>query len=365
MRYFRFSFFRFIRKTLTASGRPIKMKGTNPKANNTPADNSKPQDSKGKGKENTAKDDLSKQFALVFDSVCLYCLNISPPLLIAFINALFQKSHSLNSKVDVLSGKSVGEIFLPRASDFVVRIAETINGIEKVFEYLIEFQSYLDPTIAYRISDYSNRQAWNLKKVQGTDIILRYPNTAEIYLKRSRSKGTPITVKHATSDGQILPLFQILTVPFFSRTLEENANDFLILLPFEILRYRERVRKNPSKKNLDLLSKHQDAITSILDEKKKAGILDDYRYACLKNALVILMDYAYSDVAALQEGGNKKMSIAEIKRSFNVLEVAKAWQDENVQLRNDKAQLQTKLDASEDKIRKLEEELRNLKANLT
>ena len=168
------------------------------------------------------------------------CMSVSSPLVVSVVNTIFGTHHDPASQVifedgafQVVAGCCLQ--ILP------ICILDTKDGVETPVRYCIGFQPYLDAESFIELYSAAFCQGWNARVEEGDIIHLRYPYAAIICLWDPEDMGDMITINATGQNGEACQPFQINIVTLFQRTLEENAEGLLPLLPLEILRYQDRL----------------------------------------------------------------------------------------------------------------------------
>ena len=167
------------------------------------------------------------------------CMSVSSPLVVSVVNTIFGTHHDPASQVIFEDGAF--HVAAGCMQILPICILDKSNGVEAPVRYCIGFQPYLDVESFIELYCAAFGQAWNVRVEEGNTITLRFPYAAVICLWDPEDVGDVINIKATGQNGEECQSFQINIVTLFQRTLEENAEGLLPLLPLEILRYQDRL----------------------------------------------------------------------------------------------------------------------------
>ena len=297
----------------------------------------------------TTPGDTSKNAELeindLYDKVFKFCLNVSASVVIRFVNSVFDQQHDLNSKLALLNTETVDDTLQKRFADAIFRITETVGSSTRDYNYLVEFQTYSDSSMSFRIFEYAFRYAWENRRDEDGTTYVKLPRCAEIYLKNSRTLKDKATIVICDDDDKECFRFDYRIIKLFGRTLEENAAEFLLLLPFEALRLRESMRGSPSDEKAQALLDYVKLIREKLEENKNLGILSEVDCALLITALSSLFQEAYHSVPQYQKGGKFNVKAAEVEQymiqMINIVKRTNTLTEEKEQLATKVSELTT------------------------
>ncbi len=167
------------------------------------------------------------------------CMNVSSPLVVAVVNTIFGTHHDLSSQV--IFEEEAFQVLDGCMQVLPICILEKKDGVETPFRYCIGFQLDLDAETFIELYLAAMRQGWNARvEVDENTFKLQLPYAAIICLWDPDDFGDECTIHTIGQNGEEDLPFQIVIVNLFRRTLAENADGLLPLLPFEILRHYDR-----------------------------------------------------------------------------------------------------------------------------
>jgi hypothetical protein len=204
----------------------------------------------------------------IFDELFKALMRLSDIAVINFINALFDTTHPLDSKVTrqntEFPKRGGGKLF----SDMVITITSPDGRDAR--SYLIECQIDDDDTMAFRVFEYAF--AFGKQDLQEKDgvLTLRFPQVRVIYLEPTPQTPDVQTLRLEFPDGSWD--YQVKTVKVLGLSIRELMDRKLgLLLPFYVLKIRKRLRKAKSPAARKKLAEELKAIYGELAAAFKRG----------------------------------------------------------------------------------------------
>ncbi len=205
---------------------------------------------------------MSNTIFHVYDKIFKKILTLSSTAVVNLINGLFDTDYPVNSTVTYN--------WTEFENDELKRIlADTILTINGKYSYHLEAQMTEDEEIIFRVFEYGYRHADRNRRYaidlitdsdgriqpdsieSGCEII--FPEPKIIYLCSPQRTPDIYTLKlNFASQGSFL--YKVSTFKFLEISLEElNQKKMIILIPFQLLKLRELLKKERSKENLEAL----------------------------------------------------------------------------------------------------------------
>lgn len=184
----------------------------------------------------------------IFDDVFRTMIEKMPRLAISLINEVFKTAYPDDVKMiqwrNEHEGKN-GEVI----TDSCLRIGDKV--------YHFECQSADDRTMAIRMIEYDFAIALEFNEKKGRDYILRFPHSAVLQLRSSKSTLDYLEVKVIFPDEKLYD-YRIPVIKIENYTKEDIFQKKLfMLLPFYIIRYEKRKKQ---------LEKHKEELYELLEE---------------------------------------------------------------------------------------------------
>ena len=171
------------------------------------------------------------------------------------INGLFGTDHPLDSDIEYHWTEFLDD-------DLRKTLADTIITVNKSNIYHIEAQMYEDDDIVMRVFDYGYKHS--IRNRRESDVLL-FPKPRIVYFGDAKKVPDVYTLTIDFGDqGQFK--YKVKTFKYQEYSVEEiNNKKMIILIPFELLRLRDLLKKDHSEENLSTLKKliHNDIIGSI------------------------------------------------------------------------------------------------------
>jgi hypothetical protein len=199
-----------------------------------------------------------KEINQIFDKTFKKILTLSSKAVIRFVNGLFDTDYPLDSTI-TYNWTEFEDRELRRI------LADTILTINNQNSYHIEAQMTEDDTIIFRMFDYGYAHANRTRITEENRMVLPFPEPKIIYLYSET----------AVPEEYILELdfgkqgtfeYHVSTMEFMRMSVEElNQKGMVILIPFELLKLRQLLKKSRSRENIVALKEllRNDIIGSI------------------------------------------------------------------------------------------------------
>ena len=171
------------------------------------------------------------------------------------INGLFDTDYPLDSEIEYHWTEFLDD-------DLRKTLADTIITVNKSNIYHIEAQMYEDDDIVMRVFDYGFKHSIRTRKEPD---VLHFPRPRIVYFGDAKKVPDAYTLTIDFGEqGQFK--YEVKTFKYQEHSIEElNNKKMIILIPFELLRLRDLLKKDNSEENLRTLKKliHNDIIGSI------------------------------------------------------------------------------------------------------
>lgn len=224
----------------------------------------------------------------IYDKVFKKILTLSSTSIINLINGLFDTNHPTNS--------SITYNWTEFEDDSLRRIlADTIITINETDSYHLEAQMTEQEDIIFRIFDYGYAHALRTIAKDISSSTLHFPEPKIIYLyTKSPAPDDYDLLLDFGSQGTFH--YHVSTFKYLEISPEElTRRKMIILIPFELLKFRDAMKKERSPENLEALKNliQNDIIGSIKQNLVAGNItLDDARR--LRRLTQQLYDHIYS-----------------------------------------------------------------------
>ena len=238
---------------------------------------------------------MSNNLYHIYDKIFKKILTLSATAVINLINGLFGTNYPLDSTITYnwteFEDKELKKV-----------LADTIITINGIFSYHIEAQMTEDEDIIFRVVEYGYGHAGrNSSKSDGL-YILRFPEPKIIYFCTKGNVPEKFTLQlDFGSQGTFL--YQVSTFNYLKTTPSElTEKKLIILIPFELLKLREIMKKERTPENLEALKNliQSDIIGSINENLRVENItLDDARR--LRRLTHKLYEHIYSHYEEMED----------------------------------------------------------------
>ena len=252
----------------------------------------------------------------IFDRIFKRIITLSSSTVINFINGIFEEDYPLDSDLTYNWTESVDD-------KLKKTIADTIITINKTDSFHIEAQMYKDDnSIMLRMFDYgynhSKRKPEDLydeKRVR-CGIKLTFPKQIVIYLDSNSSIPDSYLITLVVENGKEFS-YNVPTIKFQDADMSEVINKhMIILLPFKLLKIRERFKreydsytKNGNSEKLksivqELRDIYERDIIKTIEASFKNEEISRHDMEVLIKLTIRLFDYLYSKYSSLEEVDN-------------------------------------------------------------
>lgn len=231
----------------------------------------------------------------IYDKIFKKIFTLSSIAVINMINGLFGTNYSTDSIITYN--------WTEFTDDNLKRIlADTILTINGTSSYHLEAQMTQDEDIIFRIFDYGYAHARRNSRKELSSSTLHFPTPKIIYLyTKSPAPDKYILTLDFGSQGSFL--YEVSTFKYLETSPEElTRKKMIILIPFELLKLRDALKKERSSENLEALKNliQNDIIGSINQNLLVGNITkDDARR--LRRLTQQLYDHIYSHYEEMEE----------------------------------------------------------------
>ena len=252
----------------------------------------------------------------IFDRIFKRIITLSSPTVINFINGIFEEDYPLDSELTYNWTESVDD-------KLKKTIADTIITINRTDSFHIEAQMYKDDnSIMLRMFDYG----YNHSKKRPEDIYdddgircgvkLIFPKQIVIYLDSSKHIPDSYIITLVV-EGDKEFSYSVPTIKFQDADMSEVIRKhMIILLPFKLLKIRERFKKeyesytengdNERLKNIvqELRDIYERDIIKTIEASFKNEEISRHDMEVLIKLTIRLFDHLYSKYSSLEEVDN-------------------------------------------------------------
>ena len=249
----------------------------------------------------------------IFDRIFKRIITLSSPTVINFINGIFEEDYPLDSELTYNWTESVDD-------KLKKTIADTIITINRTDSFHIEAQMYKDDnSIMLRMFDYG----YNHSKKRPEDIYdddgircgvkLIFPKQIVIYLDSSKHIPDSYIITLVVEGGKEFS-YSVPTIKFQDADMSEVIRKhMIILLPFKLLKIRERFKKeyesytengdNERLKNIvqELRDIYERDIIKTIEASFKNEEISRHDMEVLIKLTIRLFDHLYSKYSSLEE----------------------------------------------------------------
>ena len=231
----------------------------------------------------------------IYDKIFKKILTLSSTAVTGLINGLFDTNYPPDSVISYNWTEFHGESLRRTLADTIV----TINGMHS---YHMEAQISENDEIIFRVFDYS----YNHAKLHASNAFagckLSFPEPKIIYLCSTVHTPDVYTLNlNFGSQGSFT--YQVSTFKFLETSLEDlNRKKMIILIPFQLLRLRNKLSEKRSKDNLEeLKSLIQNDIIGSIEENLTLGNITMEDAIRLRRLTHQLYDHIYSHYEEMEE----------------------------------------------------------------
>lgn len=231
----------------------------------------------------------------IYDKIFKKILTLSSTAVINLINGIFDTNYSTDSTI-TYNWTEFADNNLRRI------LADTIITINATNCYHLEAQMTEDEDIIFRVFDYGYAHSRRNSSKNVSSGILRFPEPKIIYLyTKSPAPDYYDLILDFGTQGTFL--YQVSTFKYLETSPEElTRRKMIILIPFELLKLRDIMKKERSPENLELLKNLiQNDIIGSINQNLFAGniTIDDARR--LRRLTQQLYDHIYSHYEEMEE----------------------------------------------------------------
>ena len=184
-----------------------------------------------------------KEVHQIYDKIFKKILTLSEKAVINMINGLFDTDYPEDSTIEYHWTEFIDDNLTKTLADTII----TVNGCSN---YHIEAQMYEDENIMMRVIDYGYKQG--IRDMRDTNI-LRFPKARILYFGSTRNIPDTYNIIFDFEDQGKFE-YKIKTFKYQEHSVEEiNNRKMIILIPFELLRLRELLKKKRTRENLNAL----------------------------------------------------------------------------------------------------------------
>lgn len=241
------------------------------------------------------KGGMSMAIYQIYDKIFKKILTLSSTAVINLINGIFDTNYSTDSTI-TYNWTEFADNNLRRI------LADTIITINAANSYHLEAQMTEDEDIIFRVFDYGYAHSRRNSSKNVSSGILRFPEPKIIYLyTKSPAPDYYDLILDFGTQGTFL--YQVSTFKYLETSPEElTRRKMIILIPFELLKLRDIMKKERSPENLELLKNLiQNDIIGSINQNLFAGniTIDDARR--LRRLTQQLYDHIYSHYEEMEE----------------------------------------------------------------
>ncbi|MBE5927277.1 MAG: hypothetical protein E7270_09980 [Lachnospiraceae bacterium] len=234
---------------------------------------------------------MSIKIREIYDRIFKKILTLSNKSVINLINGLFDTDYPLDSVITYHWTEMVDDDLRKTLADTII----TVNGCDS---YHIEAQMYTDDDIVMRVFNYSYGHSVQYRKYEEE---LVFPVPKIIYF--GDAKNVPDTYKlvlNFKEQGKFE--YKVKTFKYQEHSIEEiNNMKLIILIPFELLKLRELLKKERTEENLNALKNlvRKDIIGSI-QKNYEVGNITGSDVGRLMQLTKKLYNHLYSEYEQLE-----------------------------------------------------------------
>lgn len=286
----------------------------------------------------------------IYDKASKRCISISQRTTVMLINGLYETDYPLDSPVTYNWTEHHDDDLRKTLSDTII----TINGTDS---YHIEFQMYEDGKIVMRIFDYGYRHALTH---QTDPDVLEFPEPVIVYLYEDGKvpEYHDLRIRFG-SLGEFT--YRVPTFRYLKKDLEElERRKLIVLIPFQLLRLRETIKKKRTPENLEALKTliRCDILESI-NRNVAAGNITVSDARVLRGITWQLYRHIYQKYGEMEEAGVNQMMEEAMILDIDILEKKHREEMARVKAEMDqaKAEADMALREKDDVIKALSEKL--------
>ena len=205
---------------------------------------------------------MENQTYHIYDRIFKRLFSLSNLAIINLINGLFQTNYPPDSTVTYTNRDFVNRPLNERFADVLI----TIDGIHS---YHLEAQRNKDDNIVLRVFEYGFYAAMENRQ---DDDCLTFPEPIVIYLSREKSIP-PESCLTIDFGKQGTFQYKVQNYVYLDHDLREiNQKKMIVLIPFQLLRLKDLIQKEPNRENFQQLQKLiQNDILGSVEANLKVG----------------------------------------------------------------------------------------------
>jgi hypothetical protein len=234
----------------------------------------------------------------IFDRIFKRLMNLSPPVIVQFINGLFGEDYPIDSSITFLSTEYVTESLERFIADMRVEVA-------KRGRYLLEIQMSGDAEMALRVFNYEYLDAVRNRIVDQNVIKLDFSRCIVIYLEPDKSAPDELIIEFTFPDRSE-HRFTVPTFLFWDCGLSDiEKRALFLLLPFYPLKLRRLAQKAaPGAERLYLSERVKgilEEILEVLDRAAEGGLMSRADARAVADLTLTLYDHLYKRYPEFKE----------------------------------------------------------------
>jgi len=294
---------------------------------------------------------MSQIIYQIYDKIFKKILTLSATAVVGLINGLFGTDYPPDSTITYHWTEFVDDRLRHTLADTIL----TINGCHS---YHLEAQMEKDEDIVFRIFDYGYSHARTTGNGLAGDVYtLYFPEPKVIYLFSSTKAPDSYTL-HLDFGSQGSFDYTVPTFKYLESTPQELTDKkMIILIPFELLKLREVMKKERSEENKSrLISLIQNDIIGSINKNLEVGNITNADAARLKTLTQMLYTHIYSHYEELKE-------VTEMTDESLILDID-IWEDKYEKIVARATELESTLAEKESALAKIESALAELDSAL-
>ncbi len=237
---------------------------------------------------------IGKIIYQIYDKIFKKILTLSARAVINLINGLFLMNYPPDSTIHYNWTEFEDDELKKILADTIVTINDTDS-------YHLEAQMTEDDGIVFRVFQYGYSHADRNREIKDGVYLMRFPEPKIIYLCPTDAPDEYVLKLDYGTQGTFD--YRVSTFKYLDMPLEElNQKKMVILIPFQLLRLRDRLAKSRTPEDLDELKNLiQNDIIGSIDENVRVGniTVDDARR--LKRLTHRLYEHIYSHYQEMEE----------------------------------------------------------------
>ena len=237
---------------------------------------------------------MAKTIYQIYDKIFKKILTLSARAVINLINGLFLMNYPLDSTISYNWTEFEDDELKKILADTII----TINGTDS---YHMEAQITEDESIIFRVFQYGYSHAERNREIRDGVYLMHFPEPKIIYLCPTNAPDEYVLKLDFGSQGTFD--YKVSTFKYLDIPLQElNQRRMVVLIPFQLLKLRDRLEKSRTQEDLEVLKNLiQNDIIGGIDENVRVGniTVDDARR--LKRLTHKLYEHIYSHYEEMEE----------------------------------------------------------------